>query len=151
MEDNKVYIVAHRSNDWLGKTIRFFSSFRFKEEPYDHITIVKGDYEYNMGFPRAQRRPRQYRDANVEYPYIGDNADKIINYCESVTRYKTRYGFWQVVSKILTMMFGISPIKARMDCIEFVVTAIAGDKVKDVDKFTVSEGLFYLLNNKYIV
>lgn len=148
-DDPNLYVVAVCNNDWLGRAIRFFSEWRTGQKDYDHIVLVHRGQEYHVAFPFAQKRPARYRDQNVLF-HVEGNIHEALIYAERITQAKTKYGTWQVISKAFTMLFGIAPIRARMDCIEFVVRALDRNVPIDVDRITVGQGVDYLLKSKRI-
>lgn len=153
--DPSVYIVATRSNTWLGRTIRGFSAYRSRLDEFDHIVIVHRGMEFNMAIPQIEHRPFRLRAFNAVYR-IAPKVDPfaVVAYGERAVRLKWRYATWQVITKAFTMLFGWQPIKARQDCIEFVIRAVAeGAAVappKDVDRLTVAQGVSHMLRRGQI-
>lgn len=60
-----------------------------------------------------------------------------------------KYGHAQLVSQAFTLLFNVPPIRARMQCIEFVMRAL-GYVPNDVDSLTVGEGCDRLVVAGYI-
>jgi hypothetical protein len=105
-DNRKVYVMATRSSNWLGRLIRFFSGIRSKAtEEFDHVVLAYRGTEYQTAWPKAKKQKLRLRDDNVIYEVKTRSKDfwPFVGY---VVGSRQRYGTWQVLTKSLTMLFG---------------------------------------------
>jgi len=149
IDSGDMYVIATRSDSFISKIIRWFSKKGSNLEEYDHVILMKEGIEIHLTTPSIQRRMWKLRDYNKIYKVI-DNPDRAWINAENIYLLhrsgikKAKYGKAQLVSKALTMLFGIKPIKARRDCIEFVLECLIEPKPEWSDKLTVGQGIYYL-------
>lgn len=149
-KNEAVYIIATRSHDWLGRTIRALSGLRSKHPEFDHIIIAHRGMEYNMAFPRMKHRPLEFRPESHVYKLdIGVDPFGVLAFADRAVSRRWRYATWQVLTKAFTMLFGLNPIRARMDCIEFTINAVLSGRPslqppKGIDRLTVWQGVNWL-------
>jgi hypothetical protein len=142
-KDPNLYVVATRSNDFMGRLITWFSGKGSGLEEFDHIVFVYRGNEYHMTYPRAEKRPARYRDDNVIFQVTG-NIHEALGKIQTIVRREDRYGVAQLISKAFTTLFGLNPIKARRDCIEFVLECLLPEKIEKIDNYTVGQGVHLL-------
>jgi len=149
IDSGDVYVVATRSKGFVSRAIRWFSKKGSNLEEYDHVVLMKKGIEIHLTTPTIERRPWELRSYNrifkvIDHPERAwENAEDIYIRHRSGVK-KAKYGKAQLVSKALTMLFGIRPIKARRDCIEFVLECLIEPKPEWVDNLTVGQGIYYL-------
>ena len=145
-----IYVMATRSSGIVAKLIRKFSSRSSKLPEFDHVVLVYRANEYHMTHPHAEKRPVTFRPHNTVYKVINVKPKEFWNFVHTEIKEKTPYVTWQLITKSFTMMFGWNPVKAYMDCIDFVVKALVQPYPKDVDRWTVGQGIQHLVDNNII-
>lgn len=155
IDSGDVYVVATRSDGFISRAIRWFSRKGSKLEEYDHVVLMKKGVEIHLTTPTIERRSWERRSYNRIFKVIDHperawaNAEDIYIRHRSGVK-KAKYGKAQLVTKAFTMLFGIDPIKARRDCIEFVLECLIEPKPKWADNLSVGQGIYYLQSKEVI-
>jgi len=153
---DNVYVIATQTHSTIGKLIRWASSIRaVRKSRFDHVIMVRNGWELHMTTPHVEIRSWELRSYNEVYQIIkepygswGRAADMYSRH--ALNEKSAKYGKAQLVTKLFTQLFGIDPIKAGRDCIEFVLESIIEPKPSWVDRVTVDAGIDKLIELGYL-
>lgn len=153
-DGDETYVVFTRTPSFIGNLIYRFSKLSHASEEFDHCVLARHGMECHMTTPHIQYRPFKTRPVMKVYKVVKEPLQSWFRATERYQRHQSgikshRYGYAQLVTQALTLLFRVPPIKARMQCIEFVMRCL-NYVPGDIDRLTVGEGHDRLIVEGYI-
>jgi len=148
------YVVFTRTPSFIGRLIMGVSKLSHASEEFDHCVLNRHGYECHMTTPHIQYRPFKTRPHMKVYRVVKEPLKSWFRATERYQRHQSgikshKYGYAQLVTQMFTLLFRVPPIKARMQCIEFVMRCL-NYTPKDIDRLTVGEGHDRLIIEGYL-